>query len=244
MNLGPLVFLGTFFALATSWLGFVLVPQLQLCRQQPVEIDATGQLYPSDPSGIAKQGEEVYRANGCYYCHSQQVRPKGFGSDVERGWGGRGGKVQSVAQDYLYARPVMFGSQRIGPDLTNIGLRKPDAAWQLKHLYDPQSVTPKSVMPPYRYLFEKRKLKLGQKPSEEALQVANVPAGYEIVPKEEAKTLVAYLMNLHSDAILFETPPPTNAVAAASSTNAPAAGGSTNNPPAATNGPSTNVPAK
>jgi cytochrome c oxidase cbb3-type subunit 2 len=234
MNLGPLLFLGTFFALATSWLGFVLVPQLQLGQQQPVEVAATGQLYPADPAGMAKQGEEVYRANGCYYCHSQQVRPGGFGSDVQRGWGGRSGKVQSVAQDYLYDRPVMVGSQRIGPDLKNIGLRQPDAAWQLKHLYDPQSLTPKSVMPPYRYLFEKRKLKFGQKPSEEALKVENVSAGYEIVPKQEAKVLVAYLMSLRSDAVLFEAPPKTNAVVEAASTNAPTA----------TSGSSTNVPAK
>jgi cytochrome c oxidase cbb3-type subunit II len=232
MNLGPLLFLGTFFALATSWLGFVLVPQLQIGRQQQVEVVETGLLYPPRPSGMAKQGEEVYRANGCYYCHSQQVRPKGFGND--NGWGARDSKVQSVAQDYLYARPVMLGSQRVGPDLTNIGLRKPDAAWQLKHLYDPQSLTPKSVMPPYQYLFEKRKLKFGQKPSEDALNVPNVPAGYEIVPKEDAKALVAYLMSLHSETMLFETPPLKSVVVAAS-TNAPAA---------TTSAPATNVPAK
>src|SRR5262249_9587414 len=159
------------------------------------------------PAGVAVQGEDVYRANGCFYCHSQQVRPHGFGADQQRGWDGRQSHVQSVAQDYLFAQPIMLGSQRIGPDLANIGLRKPDAAWQFQHLYDPQAVSPGSTMPPYRFLFEKRKLNQGEKPSADALHVANVPAGYEIVPTAEAKALVTYLQSLHSEGILFETPP-------------------------------------
>src|SRR5271165_2082956 len=123
MNRGPLLFLATFFMMSVSWLGFVLVPQLQIGRQPQVEMD--GGLYPPMRPGLARQGEQVYRANGCYYCHSQQVRPRGFGSDTERGWGARGGRVQSVDEDYLYDRPVMLGSQRVGSDLTNIGLRQP-----------------------------------------------------------------------------------------------------------------------
>ena len=103
--------------------------------------------------GLARQGEQVYRANGCFYCHSQQVRPKGFGGDVERQSGGRPGKVQSVDRDYLYGRPVMLGNQRVGPDLTNIGLRQTNEILLLQHLYNPQSSMPKSVMPPYHFLF-------------------------------------------------------------------------------------------
>ena len=183
MNPGPLLFLATFFALATSWLGFVLMPNLQLGRQPQVEIQATGQLYPSMRPGMARQGEVVYRANGCYYCHSQQVRPKGFGSDVARGWGGRAGEVQSVNQDYLYDHPVMLGSQRVGPDLANIGLRQPSEALLLSHIYNPQAAMPGSLMPPFRYLFEKHKLKVGENPSADALPAtAGAPAGYEVVP--------------------------------------------------------------
>jgi len=87
MNAGPLLFLMTFFFMATSWLSFVLVPQLQIGRQQQVEVKETGQPYPVMRSGLARQGEQVYRANGCFYCHTEQVRSKGFGADVERGWG-------------------------------------------------------------------------------------------------------------------------------------------------------------
>ena len=95
--------------------------------------------------------------------------------DVQRGWGGRHGTVQSVNEDYLYDHPVMLGSQRIGPDLANIGLRETNETFLLQHLYDPQSVMPTTVMPPYRYLFEKRPLKFGAKPSEDALPVKDTP---------------------------------------------------------------------
>jgi cytochrome c oxidase cbb3-type subunit II len=244
MNSGPLVFLGTFFALSLSWLGFVLAPQLQIGDQPPVLLEAPSQYYPSMREGMARQGEQIYRANGCYYCHSQQVRPKGLGGDIARGWGGRSGKVQSVDQDYLYDRPVMLGDQRVGPDLTNIGLRQTNEVFILLHLYDPQLTMQKSVMPPYRYLFEKRKLKFGEKPSDDALPVANLAAGYEVVPTDDARALAAYLISLHSDSVLFEAPPvkTTNAPPAATSTNAAPA---TNAPPAAgaTNQPVT-PPAK
>src|SRR5450631_4032164 len=127
MNSGPLVFLGSFFALALSWLGFVLAPQLQIGGQQQVAATVTGDLYPQMRPGLARQGEQVYRANGCFYCHSEQVRPKGFGADYERQWGARKGIVQSVDQDYLYDLPVMLGNQRVGPDLANIGARETNA---------------------------------------------------------------------------------------------------------------------
>jgi cytochrome c oxidase cbb3-type subunit II len=231
MNAGPLIFLASFFALATSWFGFVLMPQLQIGRQQPVESADGGPAYPPMRPGLARQGEQIYKANGCFYCHSQQVRPRGFGADTERNWGARSGVIQSVAEDYLYDRPAMLGSQRIGPDLANIGLRQTNEMELLKHLFDPRASMPKSVMPPYRYLFESHKLKPGEKPSADAVSAT---AENEIVPKDEARALVAYLLSLHSDAILFDTPPrpapPTNAVAPATATNAPAAKPATNAP--------------
>jgi cytochrome c oxidase cbb3-type subunit 2 len=241
MNPGPFIFLASFFMMAVSWLGFVLVPQLQIGRQQQVEAQETSALYPTMRPGLARQGEQVYRANGCFYCHTEQVRPKGFGSDVERGWGGRPGEVQSVAQDYLYDKPVMLGSQRVGPDLANIGHRQTNEMVLLAHIYDPQSTMPKSVMPPYRYLFNKHTLKPGEKKSADALEFVKVGPNEEVIPTDDARALAAYLLSLHSEAILFETPPPprpkTNNAAAASGTNAPAA----TNAPGATNVPATNA---
>ena len=234
MNPGPLLFLATFFMMSVSWFGFVLMPQVQIGRQPQVEVD--GQLYPPMRPGMARQGEQVYRANGCFYCHTEQVRPKGYGSDVARGWGGRPGVVQSVAQDYLYDRPVMLGSQRIGPDLANIGRRQTNELELLKHIYNPQQTMPKSVMPPYKFLFATRKLRPGELPSADALPVSDAAPDEEVVPTDDAHALAAYLLSLHSDGILFETPPPP-----APATNAPS---STNAPTGTTNAPATNAPPK
>jgi cytochrome c oxidase cbb3-type subunit II len=225
VNPGPLLFLGTFFMMAVSWLGFVLVPQLQIGRQPDTELPSNGQFYPSMRPGEARQGEQIYRANGCYYCHTEQVRPKGYGSDFERNWGGRPGVVQSVAADYLYDRPAMLGSQRVGPDLANYGLRETNEMSILLHLYNPQITMQGSVMPPYGYLFTKRKLNPGDRRSEQALPATGtiIASSEEVVPTDEAHALAAYLMSLRSDGILFETPapaPPTNKPAGTNVTSA------------------------
>jgi cytochrome c oxidase cbb3-type subunit II len=220
MNYASLLFLGVFFSFACSWCGMVLIPQFQLGRQEAVMVESTGQLYPTPRNGLAAQGKEIYRQQGCVECHTQQVRD----SDVPK-WGPR----ITVAQDYLRDQPVLPGSQRVGPDLANIGLRKPDAKWHLQHLYSPQSVEAKSSMPPYRYLFEKRKIK-GEKSANALALPKEFPLtpGFEIVPKHEAEALVAYLMSLRANVPLFEAPyaepkPKAPEQPAAGATNTPAA---------------------
>jgi cytochrome c oxidase cbb3-type subunit 2 len=113
--------------------------------------------------------------------------------DVERGWGTR----QTVARDYIYDNPVQLGTTRNGPDLANIGERQKSAQWHYQHLYNPRSLTPESIMPSFRFLFEKRKIS-GQK-SEDALNLIGddaVEEGYEVVPTQDAKALVGYLLSL------------------------------------------------
>jgi len=252
MNFGPLIFLGIFFTMSLSWLGLVLGPNLQLGSQQPETNEKTGQLYPQARAGMAVQGAQVYRANGCFYCHSQQVAPQNSGYDFARGWGER----RTVAADYLFDSPVMAGSQRIGPDLANIGLRQPDANQLLLHLYNPKITMlngKKSNMPSFPYLFEERKI--GSSPSSDALKFPasfEPKAGYEIVPKPAAQQLVSYLRSLRSDtppmvlideksiSLLPSLTPSTNKV---ETTNAPAANAT--NAPASTNAAAaTNSPAK
>jgi cytochrome c oxidase cbb3-type subunit 2 len=124
------------------------------------------------------------------------------GPDIARGWGMR----QSVADDFLHDNPVQLGSLRAGPDLSNIGARA-DANWQLLHLYAPQSVVKGSTMPPFRYLFEVRKI--GREPSPNALKLPPEfapPAGYEVVPKPEARELAAYLSSLRATVPLYDAP--------------------------------------
>lgn len=282
MNNGPFLFLGSFVAMLLSWLGLIVVPQIQLRDLQPAKNDTTGRFFPAQRLGLARQGADVYRANGCYACHSQQVRQTGYhfeavvdkagndpdalaralvkinsdwsvddaalfgegdvlelglidlgrktrleqmldnakigdheakirfdlkptGPDIARGWGVRA----SVARDYLYEDTLMLGSQRIGPDLSNVGARLPKQDWHLKHLYHPRTTVEGSTMPAYRYLFKVRPI--GDQPSPNALQLEGdvaPPPGHEVVPTAEALALVAYLQSLKVTEALFEAPAP------------------------------------
>jgi len=217
MNNGPMLFLGLFASMAISWVTFVLGPQVQMGNLQPATtVAALPAVYPNAAPGLARQGAEVYRASGCVYCHTQQVRPRELGPDLARGWGIR----RSVAHDYIYAQTVMLGAQRVGPDLANAGLRM-DAAAVLARLWDARAVEPKSLMPPYKYLFDVRKI--GRTPSPDALAVGRgfaAPQGYEIVPRPAARALAAYVASLRQEPYLFEAPPPPGPTG----TNAPAAG--------------------
>jgi cytochrome c oxidase cbb3-type subunit 2 len=131
-----------------------------------------------------------------------EIHMAATGPDIARGWGMR----QSVAEDYLYDQPVQLGSLRAGPDLANAGARA-DANWQLLHLYAPKSVVKGSMMPPFRYLFEVRTI--GREPSPDALKLPpefSPPAGYEVVPKPEARELAAYLLSLRATVPLYSAP--------------------------------------
>jgi cytochrome c oxidase cbb3-type subunit 2 len=124
------------------------------------------------------------------------------GADISRGWGMR----HSVAEDFLWDDPVQLGGIRVGPDLANVGLRY-DANWELLHLYSPSVEVKGSIMPPFHFLFIKQKI--GAAPSPDALQLPEgsaLPNGYEIVPTESAKNLVAYLLSLRANVPLHDAP--------------------------------------
>lgn len=112
---------------------------------------------------LVDRGEEVFKAQGCAVCHTQQIRgderlrvPQGdrwvvpvrppdrrFGLDEP-----------TRPEDYANASPPLLGTQRTGPDLIGVGDRLPSAAWHYWHLYDPRAVSPGSVMPDYKFLFQ------------------------------------------------------------------------------------------
>jgi len=285
MKNGFIVFLAAVVALGASWCGLVLAPMLQLGGAKQTVVLQSTDAWPQQRTGEATLGLQVYRANGCAACHTEQVRqdsvaaevsltdlgshkaddfkafaqslfilpelqpftnalaanlkdwngalPKVFlstgdkviademvqrvnaagvksearivatGADIARGWGAR----RSVAADFLYDNPVQLGSLRAGPDLANIGVRAPDANWQLQHLYAPKSVTPNSTMPSFRYLFTVQKI--GSAPSPDALKLKDKfapAAGFEVVPTVEAKELAAYLLSLRANVPLYEAP--------------------------------------
>jgi cbb3-type cytochrome oxidase cytochrome c subunit len=146
-----------------------------------------------------------------------QVNIVPVGADMSRGWGRR----RTVAQDYVYDAVVQLGTRRAGPDLANVGMRLPDVNWHLRHLYAPKAEVKDSTMPPYRYLFELRRVGKGNPADVLALPAGTVPEGFEVVPTDAARALAAYLVSLRADSPLFEAPF-TAPAAPAPATNSPA----------------------
>ncbi|HEY2047145.1 MAG TPA: cbb3-type cytochrome c oxidase subunit II [Candidatus Udaeobacter sp.] len=119
-GLAPL-FLGIFGTFAFSWIGLTVIPTWQIGHLSPESDEEGTDIYPRPQSGMFKQGEHVYAANGCVYCHTQQVRADYIADDIERKWGTR----RSTPRDYIFERPVFLGKMRMGQDLANIGARAP-----------------------------------------------------------------------------------------------------------------------
>lgn len=144
----------------------------------------------------AYQGKLNYISNGCVACHTQQVR----NVDMDKVWGSRPGIAADYAgikrTDFLRNTATLMGTERTGPDLTNIGVRQPSLAWHLLHLYQPRAVIEKSIMPAYPWLFE-----IKDKVGKDEVEVI-VPDEFrkgisgKIVAKKEAIELVAYLQSL------------------------------------------------
>src|SRR5512132_1301599 len=368
-GLAPL-FLGIFGTFAFSWIGLTVIPTWQIGHLNPESDEDGTDIYPRPQSGMFQRGAHVYAANGCVYCHSQQVRADYIADDIERKWGNR----RSAPRDYIFDRPIFLGKMRMGQDLANIGARAPapeespspagsaspaaqgaavssspaeasakagppsspgsspatapaaspgsspatapaaspgssptaaptaspspgtspasavspnaspppgqrtgvaspspgqmanttaggsspaapsaqtpgapwpiqtaglppmySAAWQHGHLYAPRSINPDSNMPPYSFLYQKRRI-TGER-SAEALQLSGgdaPPQGWEVVPTYDAKCVVAYLMGLNQSHPLKEVrsvggAPPTGgspAPAVQGASPAPAAAGS------------------
>ena len=148
---------------------------------------------PYSPLRLA--GYDVYVSEGCYGCHSQQIRP--FRSETER-YG-----HDSVAGEFVYDRPFQWGSKRTGPDLARVGGRYSDE-WHYLHMMDPRAVVPESNMPAYPWLADRlvngdrveqrmRALKrLGHPYSEEDIE----GAAAAVQGKTEMDALIAYLQGL------------------------------------------------
>ena len=115
------LFLGIFGTFAFSWVGLTVIPNVQIGALNPQTDEEGGDVYPAPPSGMMLRGARVYAANGCVYCHSQQVRPDYAAADIDRKWGER----RSAPRDYIFERPVQLGKERMGPDLSNVGKRAP-----------------------------------------------------------------------------------------------------------------------
>jgi len=99
----------------------------------------------TDYTPVQQHGRRIYLREGCWYCHSQYVRPV---TGETRRWG-----PVSEAGEYAYDTPHLFGTRRIGPDLTRVGLKYSNE-WHYAHFWNPRMLTPESIMAPYRGLFD------------------------------------------------------------------------------------------
>jgi cytochrome c oxidase cbb3-type subunit 2 len=117
--------------------------------------------YDASPyTPLEQLGRSVYQREGCWYCHSQYVRPV-TGEDQ------RWGPVSQVGE-YAYDRPHLLSTRRIGPDLTRVGLKYADD-WHAVHHWDPQMIVPDSLMPSFRWLFNTTNVAVIEKDGNPAL---------------------------------------------------------------------------
>ena len=188
VNVGLLIVLTL---VVVIWGGLAQIVPLffQESTTQPVD-----GLEPYSPLQLA--GRDLYIREGCVGCHSQMVRP--FRAETER-YG-----HYSVAGEFIYDRPFLWGSNRTGPDLHRVGGRYSDD-WHRAHLINPRDVVPESIMPGYPWLQENelddpliqdkmRALNLVSHKAYTEEQIAAAPAALE--GKTEMDAMIAYLQSL------------------------------------------------
>jgi cytochrome c oxidase cbb3-type subunit 2 len=146
-------------------------------------------------SALQLSGRDLYIREGCNNCHSQMIRP--FRAETER-YG-----HYSVAGEFIYDYPFLWGSKRTGPDLARVGLRYSDE-WHRIHLNNPRDLVPESNMPAYAWL-ERTPLDARDLPAKmTALRRLGVPytdqdiagAAESVKGKTEMDAMIAYLQGL------------------------------------------------
>jgi cbb3-type cytochrome c oxidase subunit I len=123
----------------------------------------------TDYTPLQRRGRQVYIREGCWYCHSQYIRP--VTGETSR-WG-----PLSQAGEYVYDQPHLLSTRRIGPDLFRVG-RKYSDGWHAAHHWNPRQIVPDSIMPRFPWLFK--------------------PVHGDETPRlnDDGKALVAYLQKL------------------------------------------------
>ncbi|HMM53791.1 MAG TPA: cytochrome-c oxidase, cbb3-type subunit II [Candidatus Desulfobacillus sp.] len=188
-NVGLLMIL-SFLVVSVAGLVEIVPLFFQKSTTQPV----TG-LKPYD--AVRLSGRDIYIREGCVGCHSQMIRP--FRAETER-YG-----HYSVAGEFIYDRPFLWGSKRTGPDLHRVGERYSDE-WHRAHLMNPRDVVPESNMPPFAFL--DRPVKADDIEAKmRALRLVGTPYSDEEIAgarqalegKTEMDVLIAYLQGLGTE---------------------------------------------
>lgn len=146
-----------------------LVEIIPLFRNETVIEPVTG-VRPYTPLELA--GYNIYLREGCYVCHSQQIRP--LRDEVAR-YG-----HYSLAAESMYDYPFQWGSKRTGPDLARVGGKYSDE-WHRAHMTNPRDVVPESIMPSYGFLAKRGAKIEGSENHLRALRALGTPYTEEMI---------------------------------------------------------------
>lgn len=218
---------GLILSFGAPWVIAIILPfstmsNLELVSYEGVDEDGGEGVYIPKRDGRIEEGSKIYGQEGCYYCHTQLIRPTYAGSDIWRkDWAGLAKTLdnpdtrrETNAFDYQDEKVAHVGISRVGPDLSNFGRRisanlAPGSItaeeWVFNHLYNPrenkgyrqddQQLHAKSVCPSKPGLF---KTVDASQARSGGLRVA-APEGKAIVPTDRARALASYLLSLKKD---------------------------------------------
>ena len=136
-----------FYILAMTSQGFIPLMEKDVTHPTTVHTINGTTIPTPNYTPLEKLGRQVYIREGCWYCHSQYIRP--VNRDVEK-WG-----PVTQAGEVAYDLPQMFGTRRIGPELSREGARRSDE-WHYAHHWNPRATEPESIMPAFTWLYRER----------------------------------------------------------------------------------------
>lgn len=217
--------IGMLASFGAAWMCMIAVPAAKMSAIPPVKTDLEDEdspYYQRMTPGRVKDGSRIYAANGCYYCHSQLIRPTYLGRQIWRsdvaGVIGDDGDTRRETSYYDYDGEdyAQIGRTRMGPDLSNFGHRAEKYAklagmspeqWVVEHLYNPRNNAlfrgnkgqkidhSWSSCPSQRQMFDKMPMD-GQGDS---LAISAGGDDMQLVPNEQARVLTSYLLSLKRD---------------------------------------------
>ncbi len=217
--------LGMFVSFGLAWMFVIAIPVAKMGNLDPVKMtdEEDAAIYQRKFSGRVKNGAQIYAANGCYACHTQLIRPTYAGHQIWRDdmagvvdTDGNDTRRETTHYDYAGEDYAQIGLMRLGPDLSNVAHRVDKYAaqvdmtteqWFLQHLYNPRNNELRvgeggeildmswSNCPSQGQMFKEQPI-TGQGDS---LALSQTEDGDEIVPKEDARVLISYLMSLRRD---------------------------------------------
>lgn len=218
--------IGMLASFGLAWMCMIAIPAAKMSALPPVKMNAEDEdapYYQRKVSGRIKNGAEIYGANGCYYCHTQLIRPTYLGRQIWRkdvaGVISDEGDTRRETSYYDFDGEdfARVGRSRVGPDLSNFGHRAEKYAartkmspeqWIIEHLYNPRNSAlfigeqgqkidhSWSNCPSQPQMFEEASMD-GQ--GDEFAIVGQTTGSTQVIPKEQARVLASYLLSLKRD---------------------------------------------